>query len=221
MAKFRFEEQKSTSLRHKITEAIRKAILHGHLKPGDRIREVEISKQMGVSRGPIREAIRVLEQEGLLLSLPYKETIVAEITGEEVLEVLIPIRLTIEQFAVRKGLPQMKQENIEFLSELVDQMKKAADEKNLAEIVECDLAFHEHLVSISNIGKLMTIWTSIYNQIRLHFLMQGQSYEDYTELWKDHHELLTVIKTGDVDRVNEKLKNHIYDTNVPFLRDHY
>ena len=47
----------------------------------------------------------------------------------------------------------------------------------------------------------MTIWTSIYNQIRLHFLMQGQSYEAYTVLWQYHHELLTVLKTGDEDRV--------------------
>lgn len=221
MANFKFDEQKTTSLRHKITEDIRKAILQGKLKPGDRLREVEISKQMGVSRGPVREAMRMLEQEGLLYSHPYKETMVAEISGEEVLEVLIPIRLTIEQFALRKGLPHIQQDDIERLSGFVDEMKEGARQKNLARIVECDLAFHEHLVGIAKMNNLMTIWTSIYNQMRLHFIMQGQSYEDYNELWKDHKKLLQVVKEGDMEQIAQELKQHIYDTNLPFLKEHY
>lgn len=221
MTNFKFDEQKTTSLRHKITEDIRKAILQGKLKPGDRLREVEISKQMGVSRGPVREAMRMLEQEGLLYSHPYKETMVAEISGEEVLEVLIPIRLTIEQFALRKGLPHIQQGDIERLSGFVEEMKEGARQKNLARIVECDLAFHEHLVGIAKMNNLMTIWTSIYNQMRLHFIMQGQSYEDYNELWKDHKKLLQVVKEGDMEQIAQELKQHIYDTNVPFLKEHY
>ena len=63
MDNFQFAEQKTTSLRHKITDDIRKAIFKGYLKPGSRLREVEISKQMGVSRGPIREAMRMIVQE--------------------------------------------------------------------------------------------------------------------------------------------------------------
>jgi DNA-binding GntR family transcriptional regulator len=83
VSQFRFEEQKATSLRHKITDDIRRAILQRKLNPGDRLREAEISKQMGVSRGPVREAIRMLEQEGLLVSLPYKGSTVTEISCEE------------------------------------------------------------------------------------------------------------------------------------------
>lgn len=221
MSEFRFEEQKSTSLRHKITEDIRRAILQGKLRPGDRLREVEISKQMGVSRGPVREAMRMLEQEGLLNSHPYKETMVAEISGEEVLEVLIPIRLTIEQFALRKGLPEIQPQDLERLSELVEEMKEGARQQNLAKIVECDLAFHEHLVGIAKMNNLMTIWTSIYNQIRLHFMLQGQSYEDYNDLWKDHQRLLQTIKKGDPEQIANELKQHIYDTNVPFLTSQF
>lgn len=219
---FRFDEQKKTSLRHKIAEDIRKAILQEKLKPGDRLREIEISEQMGVSRGPIREALRTLEQEGLLISQPYKETMVAEITGEEVLEVLVPIRFTIEKFAIRKALPLIEEEeNIKHLSNIVQEMKEGADQNNLYKVVQSDLAFHEYLIRLSHLPSLQNTWTSIYNRILLHFVIQGQAYEDLNELWRDHIKLLDVIKEGNIDRITAELFHHISESNIDFLREHY
>lgn len=221
MSQFSFDEQKITSLRQKITDDIRKAILQGQLKSGERLREAEISKQMGVSRGPIREALRVLEQEGLLVSQPYKETTVAKITGEEVLEVLIPIRLTIEKFAIRKVLPLLSTEDINSLSEIVEEMKSGATQKNLYKLVQCDLMFHEYLISLSNMPSLKNTWTSIYNRILLHFLMQGQSYDNLDDLWKSHMTLLALIKEGDRKKITAELERHISDSNLGFLQEHY
>lgn len=211
MPDFRFTEQKTATLRHSITDDIRKAIFGGKLKPGDRLREQEMSKQMGVSRGPIREAMRTLEQEGLLYSQPYKETMVAEITEEEAVEVLIPIRITIEQFAVQKALPHMQVEQFGRLRAIVEEMKEGAAQNNLAKVVDCDLAFHEYLVNQSKLTSLIGIWTSIYNRIRLYFLVQGQQYENLNELCRSHERLLQTFETGDLARISAALIEHISD----------
>lgn len=209
MPQFRFDEQKATSLRHKITEDIRKAIFQGKLHPGDRLREVEISKQMGVSRGPVREAIRMLEQEGLLVSLPYKETTVAEISGEEVRDVLNPIRLIIETYAIRKALPNIGERELERLASFVTDMKDGAAQKNLDKIVESDLAFHEYVISLADMPGLLNTWTSIYNRIHLHFMIQGKAYEDLNDLWKEHDQLLTAIRQGEPDKIAQAWAEHV------------
>ncbi|TMV48932.1 GntR family transcriptional regulator [Paenibacillus mesophilus] len=209
MSQFRFDEQKATSLRHKITEDIRRAIFQGKLNPGDRLREVEISKQMGVSRGPVREAIRMLEQEGLLVSLPYKETTVAEISGEEVRDVLNPIRLIIENYAIRKALPNIGERELERLASFVLDMKDGAEQNNLDKIVEADLAFHEYVLGLADMPGLLSTWTSIYNRIHLHFMIQGKAYEDLNDLWREHDKLLLAIRQGDPDTIEQAWAEHI------------
>src|SRR5437763_486534 len=92
-----------SSRREQVANILRESIVSGKLKPGDRIREKEISDQLGVSRGPIREAIRQLEQEGLLISYPYKETVVAEMSDDEIMDVLIPIRIILETYSSKKA----------------------------------------------------------------------------------------------------------------------
>lgn len=209
MNEFRFEEQKATSLRHRITDDIRKAIFHGKLKPGDRLREVDLSQQMGVSRGPIREAIRMLEQEGLLFSHPYKETTVAEISGEEVQEVLIPIRLTLEKFAIRRALANIGDAEIERLSAILLRMKEAAKLKNLHQVVDIDLEFHEYLIGLANMPGLLNTWISICNRTRLYFIKHGRMYSSLELVWKEHEKLLAVIKTKNVEPILDELSAHI------------
>lgn len=213
MDHFRFEEQKVTSLRHKITDDIRKAIFNGQLKPGVRLREIEMSKQMGVSRGPIREALRMLEQEGLIVSQPYKETTVAEITREEVTEVLIPIRFTLEQFAIRKALPSMTDAHFARLKEILAEMSDAAQKRDIYKLASCDLAFHEYLVSLSDMINIISTWKSIYNRIRLHFLAQALTYENLNDVYVEHEDLLNVMMEGDMEIISEALNAHIHNVH--------
>ncbi|HZG78396.1 MAG TPA: GntR family transcriptional regulator [Paenibacillus sp.] len=217
MASFKFPEQKAVSLRHRIADDIRRAILEGKLKPGDRLLELEMSKQMGVSRGPIREALRALEQEGLLHSQPFKETVVAEFSTEEVVNVLIPIRLTVETYALRKALPTFGEEDFAFLEQCIATMRANGEANDVVGLVESDLAFHEYIVVKSQIMNLMNIWSSIFTRIRMHFYMQDQNFEDVTKVWEQHKPLLDTMRTGDVDRACAELTRHIYDTNLMSL----
>jgi DNA-binding GntR family transcriptional regulator len=214
MTPFRFSEKRGVSLRHQISDDIRQAIFEGKLKPGDRIREMDISKQMGVSRGPIREAMRVLELEGLLFSQPYKETVVAEFTKEEAIEVLIPIRLVIELFAIRKGVPLMSDQDLDHLSEIVNGMQLAADREDLLKLVDLDLSFHEYLVRMSKYDHVIGIWSSISSRIRLHFLFQGKMYEDLQEVWKEHIILLETLKQKNIAKLEQEMTQHISVSNL-------
>lgn len=217
MESFRFNEQKTLSLRHRIAEDIRKAILEGKLLPGDRLVEQELSKQMGVSRGPIREAFRALELEGLINSQPFKETQVAEFSTEEVIEVLLPIRLTLETYALRKALPRFTQEEFDFLEDCVANMRMHGIENNILKLVESDLDFHEYIVKKSNVANLLTIWKSIFYRIRLHFYIQDHLYEDTSKIWEQHKQLIDTMRTMDVELSCAELGRHIYDANLDAL----
>ena len=113
------------SLRHWIADTLREAIITGRLEPGDRLRELDLSQQMKVSRGPVREALRQLEQEGLIVSFPHRGTEVVGVSAEEVRHVLIPIRLTLERFAFRHALPILAEDDFVILERLVHEMREA------------------------------------------------------------------------------------------------
>src|SRR5699024_9458948 len=104
---------------------IRRAILRGNLSPGEKVTESKISSGYGVSRGPVREAMQLLVMEGLLESVTYKETKVASITMEEVTELLLPIRINIETFALKNAYSSWDEKTFEKFEEVLEQMRRA------------------------------------------------------------------------------------------------
>jgi DNA-binding GntR family transcriptional regulator len=204
-----------SSLKHQIAGEIRKAIFTERLKPGDKITETEISKELGVSRGPIREAIQMLVLEGLLLSSPYKETRVATITKEEVLELLIPLRLNIEIYALKKGFALWDERIIKEFQTIIEEMVKAVKFEDLPQLVELDLRFHEIIIHSAKNTNVINIWESIVNRIRIHFIFQGKVYTDLQQIVNEHQAMLNTFVTGRVDDALEELKKHILDQNLP------
>jgi DNA-binding GntR family transcriptional regulator len=204
-----------SSLKHQIAGEIRKAIFTERLKPGDKITETEISKELGVSRGPIREAIQMLVLEGLMLSSPYKETRVATITKEEVLELLIPIRLNIETYALKKGFASWDEQVIKKFEMIIIEMEKAITYKDLLQLVELDLRFHEIIIHSAQNTNVINIWESIVNRIRIHFIYQGKFYTDLQQIIEEHQAMLKTFATGSLEDALGELKKHILDQNLP------
>src|SRR5690348_8727350 len=101
-------------------EELRKSIQDGRMRPGERLLEAELANEFNVSRGCVREALRGLEREGLVVSLPYRETRVATTTEEEVVEVLLPIRVVIEIFVARKLVGRLPQQQIVILEQVIE-----------------------------------------------------------------------------------------------------
>lgn len=205
------------SRRHQVVHALRQAIAEGRLQAGDRLVEAEIARQMGVSRAPVREALRQLEQEGLVISYPYRGTEVLGVSAQEVEEILVPIRLTLERFAIRHALPALTPEDFDELARWIRVMRDAAEAGDLDLIAEADLRFHELVIERSGQPHCAQIWRTIAPRVRLYFLRTAPAHAPIAEVAEEHEQLLTALQTGDLAKVLPVLEDHILDM-VEFWR---
>ena len=198
------------SRRHRVVAALRGEIVAGRLRPGDRLVESDLSERMGVSRGPIREALRQLEHEGLVISSPYRGTEVWGVSQEEVEQVLIPIRLILERFAFPHALRRMDEGDFERLEALIREMSEAAERGDLDRIVGTDVGFHEFVISKSGQPHCSQIWRAIIPRVRAYFYADGLWRENsQEEVIDEHRELLDVMRTGDEAGVLAEVEKHI------------
>jgi len=211
MDTFQFKSQENLSLRQRVMNDIRSAIISGHLKPGDKLKELDISKQMSVSRGPIREALRDLEALGLVVSSPYRETTVADVRKEEVVELLIPIRLKLELFALKHGSAKRDEAFYDRLEQIVERMKEFAANEELPALVEEDIQFHELVLSLDDSSYTLQIWSGIVNRLRLHFIKNTSRFEDLRKVADDHAALLSALRGGSEEEINALWTQHIQD----------
>ena len=157
-----------------VVEILRSAIIMGNYEPGERLIEATLSTELGTSRGPVREALRQLENEGLVMSFPYRGAVVLGVSDEEVQEVLIPIRLTLERYSFMHALDRMTEEDFAELGKQVWLMEQAAAADDLARHVEADLRFHEIVISASGQTHTVQIWRTIWPRIRAYFFRYGR-----------------------------------------------
>ncbi len=191
-----------------MVEALRTAIVSGRMGPGERLIENRISQELGTGRGPVREALRQLEHEGLVQSFPYRGAVVLSVSEEEVHEVLIPIRLTLERFTFGKALERMADADFADLGGIVWVMDEAARAEDLQKVVEADVSFHELVIRRAGQPHAVQIWRSIAPRIRAYFLRYGE-FRDLEGLVGEHRELLAALQTRDPDVVLPLLEDHI------------
>lgn len=199
------------SLRQRITNVLRSEIVNGRLLPGDRIVEEEVSQQLKVSRGPVREALRQLEQEGLVVSYPYRGTEVLGVSQEEVDEILVPIRLTLERFAFRQAVSRLTAADMDELASLVVAMRRAAAEADLDQLAGDDVRFHELVIARSGHPHCLQIWKTIEPRVRAHFRRDAPVHPSPFELPDEHQELLDALRTRDEATVLAVLERHIWN----------
>jgi DNA-binding GntR family transcriptional regulator len=198
------------SLRRRASDALRSAIVEGRLRPGDRLKEVELAAQLGISRAPVREALRQLEHEGLVASLPYRATEVLGVSQEEIAEVLVPIRLTIESFAFRKAMALLTEADFEALAGIVERMRAAGARGDLEALAEDDVRFHELVIERSGQPHCLQIWRSIEPRVRAYFRRDAPAHPRADELAGEHQELLDALAAGDEAELLDTLTRHIH-----------
>lgn len=196
------------SRREHLVRAIRGLILRGDLHPGERIVERDIALRTGISRGPLREALRQLEHEGLLVSVPYQGTYVDEVSPEEVIELLLPVRLVLEQFVFRRIGSSLSEEDYQAMGLVIDQMQVASDHEDLASLVDLDLRFHELLVGRGG-SHCLQLWRSIAPQISAYLYRYGPRHDSWQEIVNEHIDLLAAMRSGKQDQVLTELERHI------------
>lgn len=203
------------SLKHQIADEIRRSIFRGKLNSGDKVTETQISKDFGASRGPVREAMQLLVMEGLLVTVTFKETKVASVTAEEVTELLIPIRINIEIFALRNVYPSWDKKYFEKFDGILEQMNRAVVFNDMPLFSELDMQFHELIIHSSNIASVENLWNGVLNRIKLLFIYRKEFTMDLEGFTDSHRVLLDAFKTGDIDYSIEQLKKHIKETSTP------
>ena len=129
-------------LRDVVFNTLRQAILRGELKPGERLMEIALSQRLGVSRTPVREAIRMLEQEGLVIMIPRKGAQVAEISEKDLKDVL-EVRLGLEELAVRIACQRITEEELEELEQAMKEFEEAMKRDDLGALAAADVKVHE------------------------------------------------------------------------------
>ncbi len=200
--------RRSSPRRQRVLEALREAILVGRYGDGDRLIEDRIARELETSRGPVREALRQLEHEGLVVSYPYRGAVVLGVSEEEVHQVLIPIRLTLEKFSFTKAHERMTERDFAELAKEVWLMGEAGRDGDLLRIVEADIRFHEFVLSCSGQPHTTQIWGSIAPRIRAYFFRYGRQ-SDLMRIAREHDEVLSALRSDDHKNLMRVVERHI------------
>ena len=200
--------KRRSSRRDEVLETLRKAIVIGEYADGERLVEDRIARELNTSRGPVREALSQLEHEGLVVSYPYRGAVVLGVSDEEVREVLIPIRLTLERFSFRKALDRMTAEDFGELAKEVWLMGEGARADDLLRCVEADIRFHEFVLTRSGQPHTTQVWGSIAPRIRAYFFRFGRE-ADLDRIAVEHGQLLEAFQSRDRERLMATLERHI------------
>lgn len=191
-----------------IAEAIRARITDGSFPAGTQLTEAQLASQLRVSRGPVREALQRLIQEGLLLSVPHRGVFVITLEPSDVLDVYLA-RATIEREAARLLLRRDNREVLRRLEAIVREMGQAAKSGVWADIAEADLRFHETLVASAGSLRLARMFATLLVETRLSLANLRRSYPDPRRVVAEHRALLRALRAGDEAGVLARIEEHL------------
>ncbi|MER7563688.1 GntR family transcriptional regulator [Streptomyces sp. NPDC048523] len=193
-------------LADEVADRIREAIFNGAYAPGEQLREVELSGELGVSRGPVREALRLLEREGLVHCAWHRGTTVTTLSAEDVAE-LDSLRGALEDLAVRQVIAHASDEDLASIAKTADMMERAGDAH---EMVRLDIAFHDAVFAAAGHRRLADAWDGIRCQVHLFLLTRiGRSTAGYLDrIPREHHGLVTALRARDTDTALDLFAAH-------------
>ena len=200
--------QNHKPLRELVFEYVRKSIINGDLKPGERLMEVELAEKMGVSRTPIREAIRKLELEGLVIMEVRKGAYVADVSVKETIDIL-EVRSVLEGLAATIAAEKITEEEIEELNKINAEFDEAVKNNNTAEMVDKDTEFHNLIFSASRNKKLIQMVYSLQELVMRFRVIYFNEFKRAIEMPKEHKALLNAIRERDGEKAGECAQYHI------------
>lgn len=195
-------------LRDVVFNTLRQAILKGELKPGERLMEIALAEKLGVSRTPIREAMRKLELEGLVVMIPRRGAQVANITEKDLNDVL-EVRIALENVAIEKACTRMSEEDMGRLWLAAKEFERTMAEGNLVRLAEADVEFHEIIYRASDNKRLNQVLNNLREQIYRYRVEYLKEEETRNVLVKEHEELTKAIRQRDVKKAQEISFRHI------------
>ena len=203
------EPQLVRGLGEQIVERLREDILSGRIAEGERLREVDLAKRFSVSRGPIREAIQQLAWEGVVETDRNKGALVSTSAPNEITELIIPLRCTIEKYAIRLYFDQLTEDDFLVWETILKKMKQACEVNDFALISEHDIAFHRSLVTRAHSPDRLAIWSAMVSRIRRHFRESHLKYQQPIQIYEEHLPIIEALREGSLTEVLQTIDDHI------------
>ncbi|MCD8104927.1 MAG: GntR family transcriptional regulator [Lachnospiraceae bacterium] len=195
-------------LRDVVFQTLRQAILRGEISPGERLMEIHLAQKLGVSRTPVREAIRMLELEGLVTTVPRKGTVVAEITISD-LEDVLEVRQALEALAVRLVCKRITKEQLAQMKCLATDFRETLNRDDVVACAEADMKFHDAIYDATGNKRLIQILNNLWEQMyryRMEYLKDKDSHQILVE---EHEEILRALEARDEQKALEATCRHI------------
>ncbi|MYD11430.1 MAG: GntR family transcriptional regulator [Chloroflexi bacterium] len=181
------------TLPEQIAARLRQDVLSSRLKPGDPLREIDLSERFGVSRGPVREAFRQLTQQGLLVLEPNKGVRVAQNPSVEVRPLVVELRRTIERFVLESIFERITASDITLWEEILADIRQACERNDLDALTEHDLRFHQAIIQSHDDRDLFALWQPIAMRMMMHY----NRLDDIMDSYREHARILDAIRAGD------------------------
>ncbi len=195
-------------LRDVVFNTLRQAILRGELKPGERLMEIQLANKLGVSRTPIREAIRKLELEGLVLMIPRRGAEVAEITEKSLRDVL-EVRDALEVLSVELACERITEEDIQALKEAAKAFELALQGGDVTEYAEADVKFHDIIYHATDNQKLIQLLYNLREQMYRYRVEYLKRREVHPILLEEHEYIIECIEKKDKEAARLAIRTHI------------
>lgn len=215
--RFQIDMNAFLPLRDVVFQTLRKEILTGQMKPGDRLMEVHLANRLGVSRTPIREAIHKLQQEGLVVMSPRRGAEVAQITEKGLRDVL-EVRRALDILSVELACDRMTQEELEALKEACLCFEQATREGDVGEIAKADVSLHDMIVQAGGNPRLQQLLNNLSEQMYRYRFLYIRDESQHHKLIAEHREIYESILDRNKERAKAAVKLHIDNQEESIIR---
>ncbi|WMC94036.1 GntR family transcriptional regulator [Kineothrix sp. MB12-C1] len=204
-------------LRDVVFNTLRKAILTGELKPGERLMEIHLANKLGVSRTPIREAIRKLELEGLVIMIPRRGAEVAQITEKSLRDVL-EVRRALDALCAELACERITEEEMEHLKEACREFEEAAKTKDLTIIAKADVALHDIIVKATGNQRLVQLVNNLAEQMYRYRFEYIKDESQHERLIEEHRIIYESIMNKDSEAAAKAAMLHIDNQEISIIK---
>lgn len=206
----KFDVNEYLPLRDVVFQTLRQGIITGEIAPGERLMEIPLAKQLGVSRTPVREAIRMLELEGLVVMIPRKGAEVARITEKDLRDAL-EVRCALEELAVVLACKRITREGKEQLKSACIAFREAISTKLVPSIVDSDIAFHDTIFEATQNQRLVTLTHNLWEQVYRYRVEYVKDFSYHDVLVSEHDAITNAVLLGDEELARQVMRKHIYN----------
>jgi DNA-binding GntR family transcriptional regulator len=211
--KLAWPEQRTTTP-DGVYRVLRAAILDGSVPPGGQLREAHIASDLGISRSPLREALTKLEEEGLVVRIPFRGAFVAEVSAQDVAEIA-SIRLRVEPFAGELSMEALRGPERPMLMRTIEDLNRATEEKDIPASIDAHLRFHRLFYEFSGHSILQNLWNGWESKLRLYLALDHRSYGNVHDIALEHEGMVACVLEGDVDGFGREVAQHFLSALPP------